>query len=56
MLRQVEIPLKPFAALKQSQDHPEWGDHHQVEIPLKPFAALKPPGTTRGTANRQKSR
>ncbi len=39
----VEIPLKPFAALKHSYPvrASAWIIAFPVEIPLKPFAALK---------------
>ncbi len=40
----VEIPLKPFAALKPRTMLMKARVRGRVEIPLKPFAALKPRG------------
>ena len=37
----VEIPIKPFAALKRESTASTALMRYRVEIPIKPFAALK---------------
>ena len=42
----IEIPIKPFAALKTEgpQHHDQPNNVVVIEMPIKPFAALKPEG------------
>ena len=37
----IEIPIKPFAALKRFEPVLFLGAAQEIEIPIKPFAALK---------------
>jgi len=53
-LFRVEIPPKPFAALKPARRSLTIGESVKVEIPPKPFAALKHIG--RPEANEEQTR